>query len=290
MYRTADGHGNGFVPLESAVALESEWGQIENRGCEAIRHVLRNGEVDSGHKAAIIGLMALHLLRSLETLGRFLKVSGDAANKLYNEVATRDDYRRLIEDTGLTVGEAQKLVDRAIRAPSGFIRNSHAHFAVVISKALSIFVEKLSAGGLILRTASSLMLSDSPAFLAPMGCLKCESTVMFSQLDDVQRCDRHQGTSALFSPADWQCLMPLAPTLLAIAGPRIKDESRVLPAIESLSDSVNVMQCRRAQARIAMPPNGENRDLLVVGKYASFAEPVSNYVPVSVPDSARWRM
>ena len=116
---------------------------------------------------------------------------------------------------------------------------------------LSRFVEELSAGGLLVRKAATdaLVLGDGPAFLAPAGCLDCETTVMFGMLDRVHRCARHQGSSAYWPLAEWQCIMPLAPTLLAVAGPRIKDADTPLPLAGSMSDKVNVMQCRRAQVR-----------------------------------------
>ena len=40
MYRTSDGTGGRFVPVEFAGALEARWSLVEKRGCEAIRGVL----------------------------------------------------------------------------------------------------------------------------------------------------------------------------------------------------------------------------------------------------------
>lgn len=292
MYRTADGDGGGFVPVEFAGALEAEWSLVEKRGCEAIRGVLGGRDVDDVRRTAILGLMSLHLLRSSETLGRFLMMIGDKGTELYDEVATGEDYRQALVETGMTIEEAQESADAAIRAPGGFMEGARADFARNMARWLSRFAEQLSAGGLLLRKAATdaLVLGDGPAFLSPAGCLDCETTVMFGMLDRVHRCARHQESSAYSPLADWQCIMPLAPTLLAVAGPRIKDADTPLPLSGSMSDKANVMQCRRAQVRIVIPPGGKNRYLPIVNTHASFKPPVSNYRPEQPPESAQWHM
>ena len=292
MYRTADGEGGGFVPVEFAGALEVEWSQLERHGCEAIRAVLRGDSVDDDRRDAILGLMALHLLRSSETLGRFLMIVGDRATELHAEVATGDDYRQVLVETGMTVEEAQEVADAAIRSPDGFVQRARADFAGNMTRWLERFIEGLSAGGLLLRKSDTdvLVLGDGPAFLSPMVCLECETTVMFGMLDGVLRCSRHAGFSAHWPFADWLCWMPLAPRLVAVAGPRIKDADTPLALVGSMSDRVNVMQCRRAQVRIVIPPGGENRYRPVVDTHASFRPPVSGYLPEQPPEDARWKI
>ena len=292
MYRTADGDGGGFVPVDFAGVLEAEWSIMEKRGCEAIRGVLGGCDVDDDCRTAILGLMSLHLLRSSETLGRFLTMIGDKGTEIYDEVATGEDYRQVLLETGTTIEEAQASADAAIRSSGGFMQGARADFARNMSRWLSGFAEQLSAGGLLLRKAATdaLVLGDGPAFLSPAGCLDCETTVMFGMLDRVHRCARHRGSSAYSPLADWQCIMPLAPTLLAVAGPRIDDTDRPLPLAGSMSDKANVMQCRRAQVRIVIPPGGKNRYLPVVNRHASFKPPVSNYRPEQPPEYAQWHM
>ena len=292
MYRTADGKGDGFVPVEFAISLEQEWSQVEKRGCEAIRAVLGGGSVDDDRRTAIRGLMALHLLRSSETLGRFLMIVGDKATELHAEVATSDDYRRVLVETGMTVEEAQEAADAAIRSPDGFVQGARADLAGNMTRWLERFVEALSAGGLLLRKSDTdtLVLGDGPAFLSPGDCLTCETTVMFGKLDEVHRCARHTGFSAHWPAADWLCWMPLAPQLLAVAGPRIKDADTPLPLVGSMSDRVNVMQCRRAQVRIVIPPDGANRYRPVIDTHASYKPPISGYLPEQPPEDARWKM
>ena len=63
-----------------------------------------------------------------------------------------------------------------------------------------------------------------------------------------------------------------------------------LPLVGSMSDRVNVMQCRRAQVRIVIPPDGENRYRPVVDTHAAFKPPVSGYLPEQPPESARWKI
>ena len=292
MYRTADDRGGGFVPIEFAEDLEQAWSSIEKRGCEAIRSVLADGYVADGGRAAILGLMALHLLRSSETLGRFIMLIGDKATELYDEIATGEDYQRVLVETGMTVEEAQETADAMIRASGGFVQGVRADFAKNMTRWLSRINDDLSTGGVLLRKADSdsLILGDGPAFLAPAGCLECETTVMFGMLDRVPRCARHRDLSAYWPLADWQCMMPLAPTLLAVAGPRIKDASMPLPLAASMADRVNVMQCRRAQVRIVIPSGGENRYRPLVDKYASFDPPASAYRPEQPPEDACWKM
>ena len=144
----------------------------------------------------------------------------------------------------------------------------------------------------MLRKAATdaLVLGDGPAFLSPVGCLDCETTVMFGMLDRISRCSQHQGSSAYWPLEDWQCVMPLAPTLLAVAGPRIKNADTPLPLARSMSDKVNVMQCFRAQIRIVIPPGSKDRYLPVVKTHASFRGPVSSYRPAQPPENARWRI
>jgi len=292
MYRTADRQGGGFVPVEFAGSLEVEWSQVEKRGCEAIQAVLRDRNLDDDRKDAIRGLMALHLLRSSETLGRFFMIVGDKATELHAEVATGDDYRQVLVETGMTVEEAQDVADAAIRSPDGFVQRARADFAGNMTRWLERFAEELSVGGLLLRKSDTdaLLLGDGPAFLSPGDCLNCESTVMFGKLDEVLRCTRHTGFSAHWPVKDWLCWMPLAPPLLAVAGPKIKDVDTPLPLVGSMSDRVNVMQCRRAQVRIVIPPGGENRYRPVVDTHASFKPPVSGYLPEQPPEDARWKI
>ncbi len=292
MYRTADGEGGGFVPVEFADAPEREWSQVEKRGCEAIQAVLGGSGIDDDRGDAIRGLMALHLLRSSETLGRFLMIVGDKATELHAEVATSDDYRQVLVETGMTVEEAQEVADAAVRSPDGLVQRARADFAGNMTRWLERFVEALSAGGLLLRKSDTdvLVLGDGPAFLSPGDCLECETTVMFGMLDGVLRCARHAGFSAHWPFADWLCWMPLAPRLLAVAGPKIKDADTPLPLVGSMSDRVNVMQCRRAQVRIVIPPDGENRYRPVVDTHASFKPPVSGYLPEQPPEDARWKL
>ena len=292
MYRTADGQGGGFVPIEFAGSLEAEWSKVEKRGCEAIQAVLEGDGLDDDRRDALRGLMALHLLRSSETLGRFLMIVGERATELHAEVATSDDYRQVLVETGMTVEEAQETADAAIRSRDGFVQTARADFAGNMTRWLERFVKELSAGGLLLRKSDTdvLILGDGPAFMSPGDCLSCETTVMFGKLDEVRRCDRHTGFSAHWPFADWLCWMPLAPPLLAVAGPRIKDAETPLPLVGSISDRVNVMQCRRAQVRIVIPPGGENRYRLVIDTHASFKPPVSGYLPEEPPEDARWKL
>ena len=292
MYRTADGQGAGFVPVEFAGSLETEWSLVEKHGCEAIQAVLRDGSVDDDRRDAIRGLMALHLLRSSETLGRFLMIVGDRATQLHAEVATSDDYRQVLVETGMTVEEAQEAADEAIRSPDGFVQGARADFAGKMTRWLGRFVQELSAGGLLVRKSDTdaLILGDGPAFLSPRDCLDCETTVMFGELDSVRRCDRHTGFSAHWPFADWLCWMPLAPQLLAVAGPRIKDADAPLLLVGSMSDRVNVMQCRRAQTRIVVPPGTQNRYQPVINTHASFKPPVSGYPPEQPSEDAQWKL
>ena len=286
MYRTADGQGDGFVPVDFAGSLETEWSLVEKHGCEAIQAVLRDGTVDDDRRTAIRGLMALHLLRSSETLGRFLMIVGDRAT------ATGDDYRQVLVETGMTVEEAQEAADAAIRSPDGFVQGARADFAGKMTRWLERFVEELSVGGLLVRKSDTdaLVLGDGPAFLSPRDCLDCETTVMFGELDSVRRCDRHTGFSAHWPFADWLCWMPLAPQLLAVTGPKVKDADTPLPLVGSMSDRVNVMQCRRAQMRIVIPSGGQNRYRPVIDTHASFKPPVSSYPPEQPPEDAQWKL
>lgn len=263
---------------------------IEQRGCEAILHVLVGGDVDDDRKGAIFGLMALHLLRSSEFMGRFLMMIGDKATELYDEVAIGEEYQHVLMETGMTLEEAQETVDAAIRSPGGFFQRLRVHFAKHLSRWLSQVVKELSDGGLLLRKADTdaLVLGDGPAFLSLAGCLNCETTVMFGMLDQIHRCPLHQEVSAYWPLADWQCMMPLAPTLLAVVGPRIKDANTPLPLVGSMSDKVNVMQCRRAQFRIVIPQGGQSRYLPLVNSHASFNPPVSHYRPLQPPENAQW--
>ncbi len=132
--------------------------------------------------------------------------------------------------------------------------------------------------------------SETRQFLSSGDCLNCETTVMFGKLDEVLRCARRTGFSAHWPTADWLCWMPFAPPLLAVAGPRIKDTDTPLPLVGSMSDRVNVMQCRRAQVRIVIPPGSENRYRPVVDTHAFLKPPVSGYLPEQPPEDARWKI
>lgn len=84
--------------------------------------------------------------------------------------------------------------------------------------------------------------------------------------------------------------MPLAPQLLAVTGPRIKDADTPLPLVGSMSDRVNVMQCRRAQTRIVIPPGTQNRYQPIIDTHTSFKPPVSAYPPQQPPEDAHWKL
>lgn len=286
MYRRSDDEGQGFVPVEYARELEQDWNTVEFEADKQIQAVLSDVPIDNTHREAVLDLMALHLLRSSETLGRLIGIQGEAANDVLDDVTSDDEFKRIMLEEDMSREEAETTVDRAIRAPDGFIQNTRRSFAENLPRWLELYRERMAMCGLILRRCetSSLMLGDGPAFLSIGTCLECATSTMFGMLDEITRCSMHSDVSAFWS--GWHCWMPLSPDVIAQASPRVQNSDEMLPCFESQIYALNKMQCQRAQLRVVVPPGSQHMSESFVRQYAEFAPPKHPYKMAGVPPSS----
>ena len=291
MYRRSDNKGQGFVPVAYAAELEQSWGVVEKKARDAIQAVLSRTLIDDERRQAILDLMALHLLRSSEVLGRFLALQGEAANQVYDDVALSEEFKQILVETGMSLDEAEGAADAGIRAPDGLIQHTRKTFAETLPRWLDRYRAELASCGLILRKSETggLMLGDGPAFISVGTCLECETTAVFGMLDRVVRCRLHAGVSAFWPRHDWYCWMPLSPEVVAQASPRVKDCDEMLRCFESQVDNLNKMQCRRAQFRVVIPAGSKNRSEPIVRQHAEDRHPRHSYKKAGTPpQSERW--
>ena len=291
---TSEGEA-GFVPLDHAQRLEPEWSRtIEQAGCEAIVDLIAGSSIGD-NRAAILDLMALHLLRSSETRGRFNMTQGKRANELLEDVTVREEFRQAMAEVGMSAAETEDVMDQAIRSPGGFAESTHRSFAENLPEWLARYREYLSECGLLVRKTDSpvLLLGDGPAFLTAGTCFECETTTMFGMLDRIARCPAHVGRHS--SESGWHAWMPLTPQVVAQASPHIPTQPAA-PQTESLrcfpsqAGGINKMECRRAQFRVAIPPRSEQRSVPFVRRNARPApQGVSAYKRETPPPDAMWR-
>lgn len=283
MYRRSDDAGQGFVPVTYASELEQSWRMIEDEADKKIQAVLSGVAIGDSHRRAILDLMSLHLLRSSETLGRFIGMQGKAANEAYDDVTSEDEFMQILLDTGMSHEQAETAVDRAIRDPDGLIQNTRRYFAENLPRWLDRYRDCMAACDLILRKSEtgSLMLGDGPAFLSVGTCLECETITMFGMLDKITKCSVHSDVSAFWS--GWHCWMPLSPDVVAQASPRVRNSDEMLPCFEFQTNGLNKMQCQRAQLRVVIPPGSRDVSEPFVQQYATFKPPKHPYKKAGVP-------
>ena len=295
MYLRTSEDEAGFVPLDHAQRLEPEWSRtIEQAGCEAIGDLLFGGSVGD-NRAAILDLIALHLLRSSETRCRFNMMQAERANELLEDVTVRGEFRQAMTEAGMSVAEAEDIMDQAIRSSGGFAESSHRSFAEKLPKWLDRYRQCLSECGLLVRKTDSpvLLLGDGPAFLTAGTCFECETTTMFGMLDRIERCSAHVGRPC--SESGWHAWMPLTPEVVAQASPSIPTQPAALQTessrcFPSQAEGINKMECQRAQFRVAIPPRSEQRSVPFVRLHARPApQGVSAYRRETPPPDAMWR-
>ena len=295
MYLPTSEDEAGFVPFDHAQRLEPEWGRtIEQAGCEAIVGLLA-GDTIGDNQAAILDLIALHLVRSSETRCRFNMTQAMRADELLEDVSVCEEFRQAMAETGMSVAEVEDMMDQAIRSPGGFAESSHRNFAENLPQWLDRYRKSLSECGLVVRRTDSpvLLLGDGPAFLTAGTCFECETTTMFGMLDRIGRCSAHVGRHSFES--GWHAWMPLTPELVAQASPRIPTQpaplqTESLRCFPSQAEGVNKMECQRAQFRVAIPPGSEQRSVPFVRLHARPASPgVSAYRRETPPPDVMWR-
>ena len=295
MYLPTSEEEAGFVPFDHAQRLEPEWGRtIEQAGCEAIVDLLA-GSSSGDNRAAILDLIALHLLRSSETRCRFIMMQGKRANELLEDVTVCEEFRQAMTEVGMSAAEAEDMMDQAIRSPGGFAENTHRSFAENLPEWLDRHRKYLSECGLLVRKTDSpvLLLGDGPAFLTAGTCFECETTTMFGMLDRIERCPAHIGRPSFES--GWHAWMPLTPELIAQASPRIPTQpaplqTESLRCFPSEAEGINKMECQRAQFRVAIPPRSEQRSVPFVRLHARpVLQVVSAYKRETPPPDAMWR-
>ena len=295
MYLPTSEEAAGFVPFDHAQRLEPEWSHtIEQAGCEAIVDLLA-GSSSGDNWAAILDLIALHLLRSSETRCRFIMTQGKRANELLADVTVCDEFRQAMTEVGMSAAETEDMMDQAIRSPGGFAESTHRSFAENLPEWLDRYRKYLSECGLLVRKTDTpvLLLGDGPAFLTAGTCFECETTTMFGMLDRIARCPAHVGRHSFES--GWHAWMPLTPEVVAQASPRIPTQpappqAESLRCFQSEAEGINKMECQRAQFRVAIPPRSEQRSVPFVRLHARPApQGVSAYKRETPPPDAMWR-
>ena len=295
MYLPTTEEAAGFVPFDHAQRLEPEWSRtIEQAGCEAIVDLLAGSSLGD-NRAAILNLIALHLLRSSETRCRFNMTQGRRANELLEDDPVFEEFRQAMTEDGMSAAEAEDMIDQAIRSPGGFAESSHRSFAENLPQRLNEYRKYLSECGLLVRKTDSpiLLLGDGPAFLTAGTCFECETTTMFNMLDGIKRCPAHVGRHSFES--GWHAWMPLTPELVAQASPRIPIQpaplqTESLRCFPSQAEGINKMECQRAQFRVAIPPGSEQRNVPLVRLHARPApQGVSAYKRETPPPDVMWR-
>ena len=277
MFVRSDSTGSGIVPPDFEEAREAEWGDIESKASQVLDGDPSTLSMDAQRRAALLDLMALHLLRSSEMFAVHIGLVARGAAKVLSEALADEDWDRVLEETGMSHEEALRSADAVIRNADPDIGLVSAHRRTIAERLpeyLEWYRTQLQQCGLRLhrpKRVGGFLLGDGPTFLTPTSRLGGETTALFGRINDVAR-------GILLDGDEWFAWMPLTPRLLAVAGPRVVSCHGVRPMAAPNVDQFNVEQCRRAQFRVVLPPDQVDRAREFVEQYATpTPTPVSAY-------------
>lgn len=287
MYVASDDTGEGIVPPEFEEEREAEWRDIESGASQALSDDPTTLGLDTERRQAILGLMALHLLRSGEMLGVQSIVIAQGAATVLHEAQTDAKWGHFLDETGMSHDEARRSVDSAIRsADDGLVLKQRRRIAERLPEYLERYRELLRGCGLTLhrpRRSGGFLLGDNPVFLSPTSRLGGETTALFGRVNDVAQNVHLDGD-------EWRCWMPLKPRMIAVAGPRVLSCDGVRPLAQQYVEQFNVAQCRRAQFRVVLPLDQADRARDFVEQHATRTPPRVSAHPMIEPDPYEmWR-
>lgn len=236
--------GEGSSLPSSGLEREDDWKPIESKAAKALSDDPTTMGVDPERRQALPDLMALHLLRSSETLASYNRLFADQAAEVLHDTERDPDYQAVLRSEDMSPEEGRQTIDLAIRnADVGLLPRLHQQFAASLPNLLDGYRELLQKCGVRLHRPerqTGFLLGDGPAFLSTTGRLGNTTTTLFGQLGEI----------AHGSPLDddeWCAWMPLTPRLLAVAGAHVLGCNGVRPLAAPNVDQFNVAQCRRAQ-------------------------------------------
>ena len=287
MYVASDDEGRGIVPPEFGGEREAEWRDIENKASQALDGEPPILAVDPERQQALLDLMALHLVRSSETLASQNRRIAHRATEMLHEVERDPEYQAILRTEGMSPERGRQTIDEAIRHTDvGFLPGLHREFAFSLPSLLESHRERLHECGVRLhrpKRQTGFLLGDGPAFLSTAGRLGGRTTTLFERL----------GQIAHGSPLDgdeWCAWMPLTPRLLAVAGPRVLSCAEVRPLAQQYVDQFNIEQCRRSQFRVVLSPDDLARAKEFVQQNATRTPaPVSAYPLQEASPYEMWR-
>ena len=276
MFVRSDSTGQGIVPPEYGEAREGEWGDIESRASQVLDGDISTLSAEPERREALLDLMALHLLRSNEMYSVHIGGVARGAAAVLSEAQADEGWDRMLEETGMSHEEALRSADAVIRDADpdiGVVSRHRRTIAERLPEYLEWYRTLLGGCGLRLhrpKRVGGFLLGDGPAFLTPTSRLGEETTALFGRINDVAQ-------GILLDGDEWCAWMPLTPRLLAVAGPRVVSCDGERPMAAPNVDQFNAVQCRRAQFRVALPPDQRKKTREFVERHARRTPP-----PVSV--------
>ena len=287
MYVASDETGRGIVLPEFGQAREREWRDIENEAANALSDEPSTLGADSERRQALLDLMALHLVRSSETLAFYNRLVADQATKMLQEVERDPEYHQVLRSEDISPEKGRQTIDLAIRhANTGLVPRLHHEFAVTLTRLLDDYRERLRDCGVRLqrpKRQAGFLLGDGPAFLSTTYRLGDTTTTLFRRLDEIAQRSHLNGD-------EWCAWMPLNPRLVAVAGPRVLSCAGERPLASQLVNQFNAQQCGRAQFRVVLPPDDVAQAREFVKQYARpTPPPVSAYPMIEVDPYEMWR-